>query len=80
MDSKPMHTSHRGYLYVHMVTNFKPQGPSPIVRISFLTVLSCFQMTLNNTDLFSCFVGFINLGSPMGPLPSRSSAQQTALQ
>ena len=39
-----------------MVTNFELQGPSPLVRISFLPVLSYFQMTLNNTDLLSCLL------------------------
>ena len=53
MDSKPMHTSHRRYLEIHMVTNFKLQGSSSLVCISFLMVPSCFQMTLNNTDLLS---------------------------
>ena len=43
-----MYTSHGRYLEIHMITNFKLQGPSSLVRISL-------QMTLNNTDLLSSF-------------------------
>ena len=64
MDSEPKHTSHQGYLQVHMVTNFKLQGPSSLVRISFLMTLSSLQMTLNNTDLLSCFCWGPNTGIP----------------
>ena len=42
-----------------MVTNFKLQGPSSLVRISFLTILSRLQMTLNNTNLLSSFLNKI---------------------
>ena len=55
MYTKSMHTSHGRHFEIHIVIHFKLQGPSSLVRISFLTTLSCLQMALNNTDLLSSF-------------------------
>ena len=46
---------HRRHLKIHMIPICKLQRPSSLVRISFLSALSCLQMTLNNTDLLSSF-------------------------
>ena len=54
-DTKAMHPSHGRHFEIHMITNFKLQGPSSLVPISFLTTLSCLQMALNNTNLLSSF-------------------------
>jgi len=51
MDTKPMYSSHRRYLEVHIIPNFKLQRPSSLVCIGFLSVLSGLQMTLNMDDL-----------------------------
>ena len=53
MDTKPMYSSHRRYLEVHIIPNFKLQRPSSLVGIGFLPTLGCLQMTLNKNDLLT---------------------------
>ena len=56
MDTKPMHSSHRRHLEVHIIPNFKLQRPSLLVGIGFLLTLGCLQMTLNKNDLLPGFL------------------------
>ena len=53
---------------------------APIRRSHTMSINSPFMTSQKFQKGSRAPVGFINLGSPMGPLPSRSSAQQTALQ
>ena len=53
MDTKLMYSSHRRYLEVHIIPNFKLQRPSSLVYIGFLSAQGCLQMTLDKDNLLS---------------------------